>query len=229
MKEPMRSWIFLIPAVAFAAGDPLETARNRQDRATLERLGSERLKAATTQAKSAQAQYEAALAQSYLSEVALELREKRQARAAAEAGIQAARAAVAIDANSAEYHRVLGTLCGQIIPADPMAGIQHGRCAKEEIEKALKLDPKSALAWVSSGVGKFYLPAMFGGGVELALKDFQKAAALNPKLAEAWLWIGLAHRKANRNADAKQALKKALALNPDRIWIKQQLDKTPAQ
>lgn len=229
MKELMRSWIFLIPVVAAAAGDPLETARNRQDRATLERLGSERLKAATTQAKNAQAQYEAALAQSYLSEVALELREKRQARAAAEAGIQAARAAVAIDANSAEHHRVLGTLCGQIIPADPMAGIQHGRCAKEEIEKALKLDPKSALAWVSSGVGKFYLPAMFGGGVELALKDFQKAAALNPKLAEAWLWIGLAHRKANRNADAKQALKKALALNPDRIWIKQQLDKTPAQ
>lgn len=229
MKELMRRWTFIFSAVALAAGDPLDTARDRQDRTALERLGSDRLKAAATQPKSGQAQYEAALAQSYLSEVALELRDKRQARAAAEAGIQAARAAVVIDANSAEYHRVLGTLCGQIIPADPMAGIQHGKCAKEEIEKALKLDPKSALAWVSSGVGKFYLPAMFGGGVELALKDFQKAAALNPKLAEAWLWIGLAHRKANRNGEAKQALKKALALNPDRIWIKQQLDKTPAQ
>lgn len=225
----MRSWIFLISAGAFAASDPLETARDRQDRTTLERLGSDRLKYAATQLKNARAQYEAALAQSYLSEVALELREKRQARAAAEAGIHAARAAVDIEANSAEYHRLLGTLCGQIIPADPLAGVQHGRCAKEEIEKAIKLDPKSALAWVSSGVGKFYLPAMFGGGVELALKDFQKAVALNPKLAEAWLWIGLAHRKANRNVDARQALKKALALNPERIWIRQQLDKTPAQ
>jgi len=225
----MRSWLIIFSMAVFGADDPLVTARDRQDRAALERLGSERLKTAATQPKSAQAQYEAARAQSYLSEVALELREKRQARAAAEAGIHAARAAVAIDGNSAEYHRILGTLCGQIIPADPMAGIQHGKCAKEEIEKAIKLDPKSALAFVSSGVGKFYLPAMFGGGVELALKDFQKAAALHPKLAEAWLWIGLAHRKANRNAEAKQALKKALALNPNRIWIKQQLDKTPGQ
>ena len=110
-----------------------------------------------------------------------------------------------------------------------MAGFQHGRCAKEEIEKALQMNPKSALAWMSSGVGKFYLPAMFGGGVDLAMKDFQKAVAIDPKLAEGWMWIGLAHRKGNRNADARQALQKAKSLNPERIWIQQQLEKTPAQ
>jgi tetratricopeptide (TPR) repeat protein len=92
----------------------------------------------------------------------------------------------------------------------------------------LGLDPKSALAWVSSGVGKYYLPPMLGGGVELALKDFEKAAALQPQLAEAWLWIGLAQRKAGRSPQARKALEKALALNPQRIWIKQQLEKTPA-
>ncbi|MBM3785898.1 MAG: hypothetical protein FJW30_16160, partial [Acidobacteria bacterium] len=68
------------------------------------------------------------MAQSYLSEVALELRDKRQARSAAEAGFAAARAAVTADPNNGEYHRLLGTLCGQIIPADPLAGIQHGKC-----------------------------------------------------------------------------------------------------
>ena len=61
------------------------------------------------------------------------------------------------------------------------------------------------------------------------MKDFQKAVSIDPKLAEGWLWIGLAHRKGHRNADARQALQKAKALNPDRIWIQQQLDKTPAQ
>ena len=192
----------LILTTAFAAEPALETARNRQDRAALEKAGQARAKAA----KNAAGHYETAIAFSYLSEVALELRDKRQARTAAESGINAAKAAIAAEPANAEYHRLLGTLCGQVIPADPMAGFQHGRCAKEEIEKALRMNPKSALAWMSSGVGKFYLPAMFGGGVDLAMKDFQKAVAIDPKLAEGWMWIGLAHRKGNRNADARQAL-----------------------
>jgi tetratricopeptide (TPR) repeat protein len=215
----------LILTTAFAAEPALETARNRQDRAALEKAGQARAKAA----KNAAGHYETAIAFSYLSEVALELRDKRQARTAAESGINAAKAAIAAEPANAEYHRLLGTLCGQVIPADPMAGFQHGRCAKEEIEKALRMNPKSALAWMSSGVGKFYLPAMFGGGVDLAMKDFQKAVAIDPKLAEGWMWIGLAHRKGNRNADARQALQKAKSLNPERIWIQQQLEKTPAQ
>lgn len=213
-------------ALAALGADPsLEAARNRQDRAALEKAGTTLAKSA----KDAAGQYRAAVAYSYLSEVALETRDKRQARAAAEAGIAAAKLAIKGDPGNAEFHRVLGTLCGQVIPADPMAGFQHGRCAKEEIEKALEMNPKSALAWMSSGVGKFYLPAMFGGGVELAMKDFQKAVALDPKLAEGWLWIGLAHRKGNRNAEARQALFKAKALNPERLWIQQQLAKTPEQ
>ena len=206
----MRLFLGLIVSAAVGMAGDLESARDRQDRTALAKLA-------------VGTPYQIALAQSYLSEVALELREKRAARVAAEAGIKAAQAA----ANKAEYHRLLGTLCGQVIPADPLAGMQHGKCAKQEIEKALQLDPKSALAWVSSGVGKFYLPPFLGGGIELSLKDFEKATAFEPKLAEAWLWIGLAHRKAGRNAAARTALQKAVALNPQRTWIKQQLEKTP--
>jgi tetratricopeptide (TPR) repeat protein len=211
----MRFLLVLIASTSLLAAGELESARDRQDRAALAKLASG-------------SPYQVALAKSYLSEVALELRDKREARIAAEAGIAAAREAIAADPNKAEYHRLLGTLCGQVIPADPLAGFQHGKCAKQEIEKALSLDPKSALAWVSSGVGKYYLPPMLGGGLDLALKDFEKATALNPKLADAWLWIGLAHRKAGRNAEARKALEKAQSLNPQRIWIKQQLEKTPA-
>ena len=71
--------------------------------------------------------------------------------------------------------------------------------------------------------------AAFGGGPDLALKDFQKAIQLDPKLAEAHLWMGIALRKLNRNGEARSALNKALQLNPDRVWTKQQLEKTPAQ
>jgi tetratricopeptide (TPR) repeat protein len=123
----------------------------------------------------------------------------------------------------------LGELCGQVIPANPIFGaLKYGQCARDEIDKAIQLDAKLALAYVSRGVGNYYLPTSMGGGLDIALKDFDKALSLDPKLSEAYLWKGVTLRKANRNADARQALQKALELNPQRLWTKQQLDKTPA-
>jgi hypothetical protein len=34
-------------------------------------------------------------------------------------------------------------------------------------------------------------------------------------------------RKLNRNAEARQAIQKSLELNPQRVWARQQLEKTP--
>ncbi len=177
----------------------------------------------------AAAQYRLALAQSYLAEVSIEMRDKNQAKNAAEAGINAAQKAVAIAGGNAEYHRILGTLCGQVIPANVLLGMKYGKCAQESVNKAVELDPKSSNAFLSRGVGNYYLPTQFGGGIDLAIKDFEKAIQLNPKSPEAWVWLGVAQRKANRNADARKSLQKALELNPNRVWAKQQLDKTPAQ
>ena len=68
-----------------------------------------------------------------------------------------------------------------------------------------------------------------GGGSKQAIADFQKAIELDPKNAEAYLWLALSLRKENRNAEARQAFAKSLELNPNRIWTKQQLEKTPAK
>jgi Flp pilus assembly protein TadD len=65
--------------------------------------------------------------------------------------------------------------------------------------------------------------------VSLALPDFRKTAELDPSSAEVYLWMGLALRKGHHNAEARQAFEKGLRLDPARIWIQQQLDKTPAQ
>lgn len=77
-------------------------------------------------------------------------------------------------------------------------------------------------------MGNFYLPAAMGGGIEIALKDLDKAISLNPNLAEAYLWKGVTLRKANRNTEARQALDRAIQLDPNRLWAKEQLQKTPA-
>jgi Flp pilus assembly protein TadD len=76
-------------------------------------------------------------------------------------------------------------------------------------------------------VGNYYLPPAFGGGVALAIRDFREAIRLNPKSAEAHLWLGIGLRKAGRNEEARTALQRSLELNPNRLWAKQQLEKTP--
>lgn len=219
----------MMPTMGVTAGAELEHARDIQDRAALEKLVSVRVADAQKQPNDAGAQYRAAIAESYLAEVGQEIHDKSLALSAAENGIRLAERAVAMNANSAEYNRVLGTLCGQAISGNGLAGLRYGKCALTSVNRALELDPKSPEAMLSHGVGYFYLPPAFGGGVGVAVKDFQKVIELDPKSAEGYLWLGVTLRKSNHNAEARKALQKALELNPNRLWAKQQLDKTPIQ
>jgi tetratricopeptide (TPR) repeat protein len=219
----------LILAAVVAAPGPLESARDRQDRRALEKQIAELSAAAQKGSRDAEAQYRVALASSYLAEILLELKDKNQAQHVAEAGIDAAERAIAINPKKAEYYRVLGTLCGQVVPASVLSAFSYGKRAREAIDKALQLDPKSSQAYLARGVGNYYLPEALGGGPPLAIPDFRKAAELDPSSAEAYLWLGLALRKQHHNAEARQAFAKSLQLDPARIWIKQQLEKTPGQ
>jgi tetratricopeptide (TPR) repeat protein len=178
----------------------------------------------------ADAHYKVALANSYLGEIALELKDNATAEKAAESGVQAAQAAIALQPKNAEYYRVLGTLCGQAIPAvNMLSKLTYGKRAKEAITKATDLDPKSSRVHLAEGVGNYYLPQQLGGGPEIAAKDFRKAIELDPKSSDAYLWLALSLRKLHQNGEARQALQKAIDLDPQRIWLKEQLEKTPAQ
>jgi tetratricopeptide (TPR) repeat protein len=223
---------FLLLVLFFAGppgGSDLEKARDAQDRPSLDRLAAQMNTVAQSKANDAAAQYKLALAESYVAEVAIEVRDKNAAHNAAEAGIDAAKKAVALKGDSGEYHRLLGTLCGQAISANVLQGMKYGHCAQDEVNKALQLDPKSSVNYLARGVGNYYLPQGLGGGLDLAVKDFLKAIELDPQSSEAQLWLGLALRKQNKNPDARKAFQKAIELNPARVWAKQQLDKTPAQ
>lgn len=220
--------IVLASSIVAAAADP-EAARDRQDRAALEGIVADLSAAAHKAPNDAEAQYRVALASSYLAEVALELRDRAQAQRVAEAGIRAAERAIALKPDIAEYYRVLGTLCGQVIPANVLAGLSYGKRAKDAINKAIERDPKSSKAHLARGIGNYYLPAALGGGAGVAIADLKKAIELDSKSAEAWLWLGLSLRKERQNAEARKAFQKSLELNPRRVWTKQQLEKTPAQ
>lgn len=233
MKSVMLKAIFVYIAgsALFGAASPAELAiaRDHQDLNALNGFISQYQQAAAANPQCTDCLYKLALADSFAAEVTMELRDKRKSEAFAEAGMDVAQKLVASKGSNAEYHRLLGELCGQVIPANPIFGaLKYGQCAHDEIDKAIQLDSRLALAYVSRGVGNYYLPASMGGGVDIALRDFDKALSLDPTLSEAYLWKGVTLRKANRNSEARQALQKALEINPQRMWTKQQLDKTPA-
>jgi tetratricopeptide (TPR) repeat protein len=135
---------------------------------------------------------------------------------------------VELKPDDAENYRVLGTLCGQAI-TDLMSGLTYGPRAKDAIAKAVARAPNSSMVYVARGVGNYYLPPQLGGGLESAVADFRKAIDLDSRNAEAYLWLGLSLRKENKDAEARQAFEKSLALNPNSVWVKQQLSKTPAK
>ncbi|MBL8230885.1 MAG: tetratricopeptide repeat protein [Bryobacterales bacterium] len=221
------SLLLIVSTLPGAGSQDLRQARDKQDRAALEKIIAGLAANVQKASEDAAAQYQLALAESYLAEVNLELKLRNEAKSAAEAGIRAAEKAVALKAGNAEYHRILGTLCGQVIPANVLAGLRYGRCALDNVNKAIELNPKSSAAHLSRGVGNYYLPPSFGGGVALAIKDFQKAIELDAKSADAYLWLAVAYRKNNQFPDARKALEKSLELNPQRLWAKELLEKTP--
>jgi tetratricopeptide (TPR) repeat protein len=217
-------------AAAPAASPELLKARDAQSLPQLEQIASQLSSAADRQPGDARAQYQAALAQSTAAEVATELHDKNRARGASEAGMKAAERAVALKSSEAEYHRIWGTLCGQEAAAvGALGALKYGRCALDEVNKAMELDPHEPMNYLSRGIGNYYLPAAFGGGVELAVKDFERAISLDANSADAHLWLGIALRKLNRNAEARKEFERAAKLNPARLWAKQQFEKTPPQ
>ena len=222
-------WIMFLAAFLAVSPADLQSARDRQDRAALQKMTDDAFASAAQVPKDPDAQYRAALASSDLAEVALELRDKKLAEQAAERGVKAAELAVALKPQNAEYYRILGTLCGQVVPANLLTGLSYGKRAKDAIDKAVALDAKSPSAYMARGVGNYYLPEALGGGLNLAVADFRKAIELAPKDADSWLWLGIALRKQNKNSEAREAFAKSVEFNPHRIWAKEQLDKTPAK
>jgi len=218
--------LLMLPLLCMA--DDMTVLRDRQDRKALESRAESLQATAEKRPNDADGWYRAALAYSYAAEVAMEMGDKAGSGKLAEAGVGMADKAIDVNGHNAEYYRILGTLGGQIVPANPMKGILiYGKRAKEALDKAVEMDPKSSEAFLAHGVGYYYLPENFGGGPANAIKDFQRAIALDGKSAEAYLWLGIALRKENQNAKAHEALTKSLALDPDRVWTKQQLAKTP--
>ena len=80
-------WTLFLAAFLAAQGAALQSARDQQDRAALQKIVDESAAAAAKAPNDAEAQYRMALASSYLAEVALEVRDRKMAEQAATRGV----------------------------------------------------------------------------------------------------------------------------------------------
>jgi len=81
--------------------------------------------------------------------------------------------------------------------------------ARNNIDKALALDPEQAEAYVARGM---LLADEYR--YEEALDSLEQAITINPSLAEAWTWRGRLLYRFGRIRESKQSLLKALELDP---------------
>ena len=208
--------------------DGLIKARDRQDRAALEKIvGDTAQRGRATTQGCGLAIPAGAQAESYAAEVAIEVRDKLASQKRRASRHRCGREGRGPEAGLVPNTSAFWERCAaRSSPATRSAAIKYGKCALEAVNKAIELDPKASINYVSHGVGNYYLPPAFGGGMDLAIKDFRKAIELNPKNEDAWLWLGIALRRSNQPEEARKAIAKSLELNPDRAWAKQQFAKT---
>src|SRR5690349_20650038 len=100
----VRACLIAVFLAVVASASSLESARDRQDIGALQKAVAETGAAAEKAQADAGAQYQSALACSYLAEVLIEQRDRKQARRVAEQGIRAAEKAVSLKPD-AENHR----------------------------------------------------------------------------------------------------------------------------
>ena len=107
----------LIAAILFRRQKIWRGCAISQDRPALEKSAAALQADAEKNQGDANRWYQAAIAYSYLAEVTYETRDKGASERAAEAGVKDADKAISLNGKNADYYRVLGTLCGQMIPA----------------------------------------------------------------------------------------------------------------
>ncbi len=111
----------------------------------------------------------------------------------------------------------------------PFIGPKSVECAK----LAMKQDTNNPYGYIQYANSQFYMPAVFGGSKKLALDYYLKAKNLmerNPKgVIEDWNYLSLlsmiakTHTELNDFKQAKIYYEKILKIEPDFLWVKNEL------
>ena len=149
-------------------------------------------------------------------------------RAALEAGMQAANAAIALQAKRPEGHFWLAANMGALAESFGLSqGLKYRKAIKASLEEVLRLDPAYESGSADRALGRWYykVPGLFGGSDEKAEQHLRKSLTYDPQSTASWFFLAEALEDLGRKADAKAALQHVLEapLNPqwspeDKAW-----------
>jgi tetratricopeptide (TPR) repeat protein len=130
-----------------------------------------------------------------------------------ERGIDAGRAAVAIQPGRPEGHFWMAANMGALAESFGLRqGLKYRKPIKEELENVLRLDPAFLEGSADRALGRwdFRVPGLFGGDRKLSEAHLRKSLAYNPASTASLFFLGELLEDEGRKPEARTELQKVL-------------------
>ncbi len=142
-------------------------------------------------------------------------------QAALEAGLEAARAAIAIDGNKPEGHFWLAANMGALAESFGLRqGIKYRGQIRAALEKTLALNPAFLQGSADRAIGRWFfkVPGLFGGSNKKSEEHLRKSLTYNPNSVISLLFLGDTLADLGRTDEARRAYQAAIDAPFDPDW-----------
>ena len=142
-------------------------------------------------------------------------------KSALEAGIAAARSAIAIDAKRPEGHFWLAANMGALAESFGMRqGIRYRGAIKDALLTTLKIDPGFLQGSADRALGRWYykVPGLFGGSNKRSEEHLRKSLTYDPDSVISHLFLGDTLADMGRNDEARKEYQAAIDAPLDPDW-----------
>lgn len=142
-------------------------------------------------------------------------------KAALEAGVEAGRAAAALQPSRPEGHFWLAANMGALAESFGLRqGLRYRGAIKASLERVLSLDPAYLQGSADRALGRWYfkVPGLFGGDAAKSETHLRKALTYNPHSVLTHLFLAETLVERGRRDEARRELQAALAAPPDPEW-----------
>jgi tetratricopeptide (TPR) repeat protein len=142
-------------------------------------------------------------------------------KAALEAGIAAARAAIAVNANRPDGHFWLAANMGALAESFGLRqGLKYRGQIKDALLATLKIDPAFLDGSADRALGRWYfkVPGLFGGSNKKSEEHLRKSLTYNPDSIISHIFLAETLEDMGRKEDARKEAQAALAAPIDPNW-----------